>query len=74
MVGPTSRMPVGFVGHGNPLNIVIRERSEPWRRWARSLPTPQAILTVSAHWEDTPVTIGRTSAHDELLYDFYGLP
>jgi 4,5-DOPA dioxygenase extradiol len=70
----TVRMPVGFIGHGNPLNVAIDERSAPWRAWARSLPTPAAILTVSAHWEDTPVTIGRTRAHDELLYDFWGFP
>jgi 4,5-DOPA dioxygenase extradiol len=67
-------MPVGFIGHGNPLNVVIEERSAPWRRWARSLPRPKAVLAVSAHWEDTPVTIGRTADHDELLYDFWGFP
>jgi 4,5-DOPA dioxygenase extradiol len=69
-----ARMPVGFVGHGNPMNVVMEERAEPWRGWARSLPRPRAVLTVSAHWEDTPVTIGRTRDHDELLYDFYGFP
>ena len=67
-------MPVGFIGHGNPLNVATEERSAPWRAWARSLPAPKAILTVSAHWEDTPVTIGRTRSHDELLYDFWGFP
>ena len=67
-------MPVGFVGHGNPLNVAMPERAEPWRRWARSLPYPKGVLTVSAHWEDTPVTIGRTADHDQLLYDFYGFP
>jgi 4,5-DOPA dioxygenase extradiol len=67
-------MPVGFVGHGNPLNVVMKERAEPWRAWAYSLPKPKAVLMVSAHWEDTPVTIGRTRDHDELLYDFYGFP
>ena len=68
----TGRMPVGFVGHGNPMNVMMPERSEPWQQWARSLPAPKSILTVSAHWEDTPVTIGRVRKHDELLYDFYG--
>jgi len=69
-----SRMPVGFVGHGNPLNVVMKERSAPWRAWSSTLPRPIAILTISAHWQDTPVTIGRTRDHDELLYDFYGFP
>ncbi|HEU4356327.1 MAG TPA: class III extradiol ring-cleavage dioxygenase [Actinomycetota bacterium] len=70
----TDRMPVGFIGHGNPMNVVMEGRAEPWRRWARSLPTPKAVLTVSAHWEDAPVTIGRTRDHTELLYDFWGFP
>jgi 4,5-DOPA dioxygenase extradiol len=70
----SARMPVGFIGHGNPLNVAMESRNAPWRAWGRSLPTPKAVLTVSAHWEDTPVTIGRTRAHDELLYDFWGFP
>lgn len=74
VVGTSERMPVGFIGHGNPLNVVMKDRSEPWREWARSLPAPKAILTVSAHWEDAPVTIGRTRDHTELLYDFWGFP
>jgi 4,5-DOPA dioxygenase extradiol len=67
-------MPVGFVGHGNPLNVALRERAEPWRRWGHSLPRPSAVLVISAHWEDSPLTIGRTRDHDELLYDYWGFP
>jgi 4,5-DOPA dioxygenase extradiol len=67
-------MPVAFVGHGNPLNVVMRDRAEPWQRWGRSLPRPGAVLVISAHWEDAPVTIGRTASHDELLYDYWGFP
>ena len=74
MSAGNDRLPVGFVGHGNPLNVAIEERAEPWRAWGRSLPRPRAVLTVSAHWEDTPVTIGRTRDHAELLYDFFGFP
>jgi aromatic ring-opening dioxygenase catalytic subunit (LigB family) len=53
---------VGFVGHGNPLNVLDPVRSAPWNAWGRSLPRPKAILTVSAHWEDVPVAIGRMGA------------
>jgi 4,5-DOPA dioxygenase extradiol len=67
-------MPVGFVGHGNPLNVAMRARAEPWQRWGRTLPRPAAVLAISAHWEDSPVTIGRTRDHDELLYDYWGFP
>lgn len=68
------RLPIGFIGHGNPLNVLDPDRSAPWAAWGRSLPRPEAILAVSAHWEDVPVTIGRTTRHTELLYDFYGFP
>jgi len=67
-------MPVGFVGHGNPLNVVMKERSAPWRRWAAAIPRPAAVLTISAHWEDAPVTFGSERDHDQLLYDFFGFP
>ena len=68
------RQPVGFIGHGSPLNVADESEYEAWRQWAHRLPTPAAILAVSAHWEAAPVTLGRTTSHDELLYDFYGFP
>lgn len=70
----SSRMPVGFIGHGNPLSIADPGRTAPWANWARRLPRPNSILIVSAHWEDSPVTMGTTSSHDDLLYDFWGFP
>jgi len=68
------RMPVGFIGHGNPLSIADPTRTAPWIAWAQQLPRPKSILVVSAHWEDTPVTIGATTTHEDLLYDFWGFP
>jgi len=70
----TLRMPVGFVGHGNPMSVLDQAKGELWAEWGASLPRPRAILTVSAHWEDSPVTIGRVIRHQGLLYDFYGFP
>jgi 4,5-DOPA dioxygenase extradiol len=67
-------MPVAYVGHGNPMNVVMPAMYQPWREWGKRLLRPRAILAVSAHWEDEPVTIGRTGNHDELFYDFYGFP
>ena len=58
MSAGNDRLPVGFVGHGNPLNVAIEERAEPWRAWGRSLPHPRAVLTVSAHWEDAAIAHG----------------
>lgn len=68
------RMPVGFVGHGNPLNVAIPERYEPWVQWGARLPRPKAVLAVSAHWEGTPVLVGSTTDHHEIMYDFGGFP
>jgi len=41
--------------------------------WAKELPRPKAILVVSAHWEESPLTIGATRTVP-LVYDFYGFP
>lgn len=68
------RQPVGFIGHGSPTNVADDAKSRPWQEWGKTLAAPAAILAVSAHWEDEPVTIGRTSDHDELMYDFFGFP
>ena len=67
-------MPVGFIGHGSPMNVVDEPNYAPWRVWGAHLPTPTAILAVSAHWEDTPVSLGTTASHSDLVYDFYGFP
>ena len=49
------RMPVFFVGHGSPMNVI--EDSTFRREWSRygamfgnRWPTPKLILCVSAHW------------------------
>ncbi len=49
---PAARpMPVAFFGHGSPTNTLDRNRyTEAWRTYAASVPTPRAILVVSAHW------------------------
>ena len=43
-------------------------------KWATELPTPSAILVVSAHWEAAPLTIGSTTTETPLTYDFWGFP
>lgn len=40
---------------------------------ASSLPTPKAILTVSAHWEEKVATV-TSGSQPSLLYDYYGFP
>ncbi len=42
-------------------------------RWSASLTRPEAILMVSAHWEDAPIAISSTTGAP-LVYDFWGFP
>ena len=66
--------PALFVGHGNPMNAIEdNEFSRKWTKVGLALPRPEAILSISAHWE----TVGtRVTAmpEPETLYDFHGFP
>jgi 4,5-DOPA dioxygenase extradiol len=68
------RMPVLFVGHGNPMNAIERnEFRRSWEELGRSLPKPNAILCISAHWE-TRGASSTASEKPETIHDFYGFP
>jgi 4,5-DOPA dioxygenase extradiol len=69
----TARMPVGFVGHGNPMNALGGPVAEAWRTWGSALPRPEGVLVISAHFEAAPPTLSSTSGAD-LIYDFGGFP
>ena len=64
-------MPVGFVSHGAPTLALDTERGADLTRWAAAMPQPSAVLVVSAHWLDTPPTIG-TRETRPVLHDFSG--
>lgn len=67
-------MPVLFIGHGSPMNgIENNEFSNGWKKTAEALPTPTAILVISAHWytKGTRVT---TMDFPETIHDFGGFP
>lgn len=71
---PSARMPVMFVGHGNPMNAIEDNiYSQTWKKMGTTLPHPQAILSISAHWitKGTKVT-GNT--HPKTIHDFGGFP
>ncbi|MGE5448536.1 MAG: dioxygenase, partial [Bacteroidales bacterium] len=50
--GNTDQMPVLFIGHGSPMNAIEEnEFVSNWRELGKTLPRPNAILVISAHWE-----------------------
>ena len=68
------KMPVLFVGHGNPMNAIEDNAfSRAWAEVGQALPRPQAILCVSAHWE-TPGTLVTAMDRPRTIHDFGGFP
>ena len=68
------KTPALFVGHGSPMNIVLNNAfTENLVQLGRTIPTPKAILVVSAHWQ-TKGTFVTTAKTPEIIYDFYGFP
>lgn len=68
------KMPALFLGHGSPsYAIEENEFSAAWRQLGESLPRPQAILAVSAHWY-THGTWLCGDAAPKMIYDMYGFP
>lgn len=66
-------MPAIFLAHGSPLLLGDRSWMGELHMWAEAMPRPRAVLMLSAHWVDRPVTIGATRTVP-LVYDFSGFP
>ncbi|MBF6172787.1 dioxygenase family protein [Nocardia blacklockiae] len=66
-------MPALYVSHGAPPLADDPLWPGQLAAWSAELPRPTAVLVVSAHWEDAPVTLGAT-ATVPLVYDFWGFP
>jgi 4,5-DOPA dioxygenase extradiol len=64
---------IAFIGHGAPTVVLDPLRVSEFHHWAQTMPTPRAIVVISAHWENTPLSIGATETVP-LIYDFYGFP
>lgn len=71
---PSAKMPVLFVGHGSPMNAIeSNEFTKKWQQVGASLPKPQAILCISAHWE-TEGTFVTAMPKPKTIHDFGGFP
>ena len=66
-----TRVPSSFLAHGAPPLLDDAGWVRELNAWAGKLPRPKAILMLSAHWEERPVTIGATRTVP-LIYDFSG--
>nr|WP_207944817.1 class III extradiol ring-cleavage dioxygenase [Actinomadura rubrisoli] len=66
-------MPVLYLSHGAPPLADDAVWTDELARWAADLPRPEAILMVSAHWEEAPLTVSATRPVP-LVYDFWGFP
>ena len=67
-------MPVLFIGHGSPMNgIEDTAFSRRWSQMAKEIPTPKAVLVVSAHWftKGTKIT---AMDFPKTIHDFGGFP
>jgi 4,5-DOPA dioxygenase extradiol len=70
----TERMPVLFLGHGNPMNAIDDNSfTRGFQAIGKTLPKPKAILCVSAHWE-TRGTYVTAMEQPKTIHDFGGFP
>lgn len=70
----TERMPVLFLGHGNPMNAIEENQFvQGFRNIGKEVPRPNAILCISAHWltKGTKVT---AMEMPQTIHDFGGFP
>lgn len=75
---PSSRMPVLFLGHGSPMNVILdNDYRRSWQALGKDLltryPKPELILCISAHW----LTKGwclTAMEKPKTIHDFGGFP
>jgi 4,5-DOPA dioxygenase extradiol len=68
------KMPVLFIGHGSPMNAIEdNEFSKRWGQMGKEIPTPIAVVVVSAHWL-TKGTMVTAMPNPKTIHDFGGFP
>jgi 4,5-DOPA dioxygenase extradiol len=67
-------MPVLFVGHGSPMNVIEDNRwSRGFVALRKLVPLPSAIVAISAHWF-VPGTYITGNTQPKTIHDFSGFP
>ena len=68
------RMPTLFVGHGSPMNALLRNHyTAGWAAIGAKIPRPKAVLAISAHWY-VPGTAVTAMSAPRTIHDFGGFP
>ena len=69
------KMPVLFVGHGSPMNVLDKENpfNQNFSLITQKFTKPKAILMISAHWYSSRLQV-TSGVHPKMIYDFYGFP
>jgi 4,5-DOPA dioxygenase extradiol len=68
------RMPAIFVGHGSPMNALEDNiYTRAWQQLGATMPTPKAIIAISAHWVTRGTAITAMAA-PRTIHDFGGFP
>jgi len=72
--GNSDRMPLLFIGHGSPMNAIEDNVfSQTWAEIGKHVPTPKAILCISAHWLTSGTHI-TAMENPRTIHDFGGFP
>jgi 4,5-DOPA dioxygenase extradiol len=67
-------MPTLFFGHGSPMNTLLdNDYTRGWAAIGTAIPSPKAVLCVSAHWY-VPATLVTAMSSPRTIHDFGGFP
>ena len=68
-------MPVIFIWHGSPMNAIENNiYTDSWKKIAKTIEKPRAILMFSAHWITENETRISTAEKPKMIYDMGGFP
>lgn len=68
------RMPALFLGHGSPMNVLEENAyTTTWRKLGETLPRPNAIIAISAHWYTRGTAVTAVDK-PRTIHDFGGFP